>query len=180
MTELNTLYYNSASGNCYTGSGNILKSCYFTNTGLNQEARDLTADALYYLGGSPADSELYADDFYNIERGTTVWGSTSDQTCNDGACPRATTWVGRVGIIYPSDLLYARDLSTCTAPGYVGGGMNSDNCNNNWLAYNGTDQWTISPTSDIAFYAFPGRSYSVIAGSGGGVYNAYAVPLFNI
>ena len=53
MTELNTLYYNSASGNCYTGSGNILKSFYFTNEGLSQEARDLSADTLYYLGGSP-------------------------------------------------------------------------------------------------------------------------------
>lgn len=155
MTELNTLYYNSASGTCYTGSSNTSKSCDFTSTGLNQTARNLTSDALYYLGGSSEYSGLYANDYYNFERGTTVWGSTSDQTCNDDACPRATTWTGRVGIIYPSDFTYAADLDVCKKTGnnYI----EDTNCtNNDWLLYPGSGnfQWTISPVSSFAHRAF--------------------------
>ena len=148
MTELNLLYLNSASGTCYTGRSNASTACNFTNTGLSAEARSLTADALYYLGGSSSSSGLYADDYYTFERGTTVYGCSTD----DGACPRATTWSGRVGIIYPSDYVYATDLSVCTKDAFY---YNADtNCKSkDWLLYS-SNQWTISPNSSDARYAF--------------------------
>ena len=153
MTELNTLYLNSTSGDCYTGASNVTTACNFTNTGLSQEARNLTADALYYLGGSSTYSGIYPNDYYTFERGTAVWGSTSGQTCNDGACPRATTWTGRVGIIYPSDYAYATDLSVCTKDPY---NYDTDNnCkNNDWLLDTSNYQWTISPYSSRDNLAF--------------------------
>ena len=143
MTELNTLYYNSTSGTCYTGYKNATTDCDFSNTGLIEEARNLTADALYYLGGaSVVYSGRYADDYYNFERGMTVYDCSTD----DGACPRATTWTGRVGIIYPSDYAYATDLSVCTSDSY---NYDDENCyGTDWLLYSDDDQWIISPHSN--------------------------------
>ena len=158
MTELNTLYFNSTSGVCYTGRGNETV-CNFTNTGLSAEARELTGNALYYLGGINSEDsgivlERYADDYYTFERGTTVWGTTSGQTCSDGACPRTTTWTGRLGIIYPSDYAYATDLSVCTDDPNAYDG--NENCyGKDWLLY--TDyyqQWTLSPSSVTESAAF--------------------------
>ena len=169
MTELNTLYLNSTSGTCYTGQSNASTACNFTNTGLSAEARSLTADALYYLGGSSSSSGLYADDYYTFERGTTVYGCSTD----DGACPRATTWSGRVGIIYPSDYAYATDLSLCTSDPYNYEG--DDNCyGKDWLLYSGNDLWTISPNSSNAYDAFRVYSAGYVYGNGY-VYRARAV-----
>ena len=149
MTELNTLYYNSTSGTCYNGRNNASTTCNFTSTGLDSTARSMIDDAVYRLGGSSrtSTSGLYADDYYNAERGTTVYSCSTD----DGACPRATTWTGKIGIMYPSDYAYAVDLSLCTKDGH-----NYDNStckSNDWL-YLGSNEWTIMPASSIAFSAF--------------------------
>ena len=109
MTELNTLYYNSTSGTCYDGSNNASTTCNFTSTGLDSTARSMIDNAVYHLGGSSDYRGLYADDYYNVERGTTVYSCSTD----DGACPRATTWTGKIGLMYPSDYAYAVDLSLC-------------------------------------------------------------------
>ena len=147
MTELNTLYYNSTSGTCYNGSNNASTTCNFTSTGLDSTARSMVDNAVYHLGGSSSYSGLYADDYYNAERGTTVYDCSTD----DGACPRATTWTGKVGLMYPSDYAYAVDLSLCTKDGY-----NYDNStckSNDWLLYS-SNQWTIMPRSSNASLAF--------------------------
>ena len=141
MSELNTLYYYSGSGVCYTGSSNATTACDFTNTGLSEEARNLTEDAVYYLGGGNT-YYGYPNEHYINERGTNVYPSTTSDTCNDGSCPRATTWVGRIGIIYPSDYLYAADLITCVSDGTY---YSNSNCSStNWLLYTGEIQRTIS------------------------------------
>ena len=167
MTELNTLYYNSTSGTCYNGRNNASTTCNFTSTGLDSTARSMIDDAVYRLGGSSrtSTSGLYADDYYNAERGTTVYSCSTD----DGACPRATTWTGKVGLMYPSDYAYAVDLSLCTQNGY-----NYDNStckSNDWLLYSSV-QLTIMPRSSYAYYAFnvnsTGRVYDYL------VYISYA------
>ena len=147
MTELNTLYYNSTSGTCYNGRNNASTTCNFTSTGLDSTARSMIDDAVYHLGGILSSSGLYADDYYNTERGTTVYSCSTD----DGACPRATTWTGKIGIMYPSDYAYAVDLSLCTKDGH-----NYDNStckSNDWL-YLGSNEWTIMPVASFASYAF--------------------------
>ena len=147
MTELNTLYYNSTLGICYNGSNNASTTCDFTSTGLDSIARSMIDNAVYHLGGSSSSSGLYADDFYNYERGTTVYSCSTD----DGACPRATTWTGKIGLMYPSDYAYAVDLSLCTKDGY---NYNSSTCkSNDWLLYSSI-QWTIMPASSVASSAF--------------------------
>ena len=151
MTELNTLYYNSTSGTCYNGENNASTTCNFTSTGLDSTARGMLDNAVYHLGGSSSYSGLYADDYYNAERGTTVYDCSPD----DGACPRATTWTGKVGLMYPSDYAYAVDLSLCTRDGY--NYYNSTCKSNDWLLYS-SSQWTIMPSSFFAYYAFYVRS----------------------
>lgn len=140
MTELNTLYYNKSSGLCYTGEDEQTEVCDFTNTGLSEEAKNLTDDAIYYLGGIKENRGLYANDYYNLERGTTVY----DCSISDESCPRETIWTGRIGIIYPSDYAYATDLSLCTNETYS---YDKEICySKDWLHYtNNNSQWTISP-----------------------------------
>ena len=152
MTELNTLYYNSTSGTCYNGINNASTTCNFTSTGLDSTAISMIDDAVYHLGGSSNDGGLYADDYYNAERGTTVYSCSTD----DGACPRATTWTGKIGLMYPSDYAYAVDLSLCTKDGY--NYDNSTACKSNDWLYLSYYEWTIMPASSRAYYAFHVRS----------------------
>ena len=166
MTELNTLYYNSKSGTCYNGQYNASTTCNFTSTGLDSTARSMIDNAVYHLGGSSSTSGLYADDYYNAERGTTVYSCSTD----DGACPRATTWIGKIGIMYPSDYAYAVDLGLCTKDVYY---YDNSTCKSNDWLYLGSNEWTIIPASSNAFNAFYVRSTGYVH-DGRGVYSAYA------
>ena len=165
MTELNTLYYNSTSGTCYNGRNNASTTCNFTSTGLDSTARSMIDDAVYHLGGSSSARGLYADDYYNAERGTTVYSCSTD----DGACPRATTWTGKIGIMYPSDYAYAVDLSLCTKDGYY---YDNSTCKSNDWLYLGSNEWTIMPASSHASLAFYVTSIGSVNGSG--VYSTLA------
>ena len=139
MTELNTLYYNSTSGTCYNGRNNASTTCNFTSTGLDEVARNMIDNAVYHLGGTSSYDNLYADDYYNIERSTSVYTGNK------------TTWTGKIGLMYPSDYTYAVDLSLCTKDGYNYG--NSTCKSNDWLLYS-SNQWTIMPASSFAYFAY--------------------------
>ena len=165
MTELNTLYYNSTSGTCYNGQNNASTTCDFTSTGLDSTARGMIDNAVYHLGGSSTYS-IYADDFYNYERGTTVYNCST----NDGACPRATTWTGKIGLMYPSDYAYAVDLSLCTQNGK---NYNNSTCTSNDWLYLSSYEWTIMPASSSASRAFFVMSTGYVSNLFG-VYGAYA------
>ena len=96
-----SLYYNSGSGSCYSGQNNATTTCDFTSTGIkNDTTRNLISDTLYYLGGWNT-SEIYSDQIYGYERGTTVYSG------------RPTTWTGKIALPYPSDYGYAADLGSC-------------------------------------------------------------------
>ena len=142
MTELNTLYYNSSSGTCYNAENNTYTACSFTSTGLDSEARSMIDDAVYNLGVQSNKSGFYPNDFYDSERDKIVFGCDTD----DGACPRAITWTGKVGLIYASDYLYSTDLSKCT---WDSTEYSRPKCiNNNWLRLSTESEfWTITPHS---------------------------------
>ena len=97
-----SLYYNSGSGNCYAGSDNATKACDFTSTGIkNDTTRSLISDTTYYLGGWSS-SEVYPNQIYEYERGTTVYTG------------RPTEWPGKIALAYPSDYGYAVAFSKCS------------------------------------------------------------------
>ncbi len=159
MTELNTLYYNQQSGICYNGQNNAATPCDFTTTGLGAVARNMIDNALWYLGAHPNRTSNigYANNYYVSERGTNVWDCS---IADDGSCPRPTTWTGKIGLIYPSDYLYATDQSVCTAQAKD---WDSSCSNKDWLFRAGAI-WTITSANDMwgaTVYCIGGDTVSV-------------------
>ena len=156
-----SLYWNKTSGTCFKNQNNATTSCDFTSTGLTDTAKNQIDKVKYYLGGSSTNQGLYADDYYNFERGTTVYTG------------RSTSWNGYIGLMYPSDYVYATDLSVCTKDGY---NYNNDTTNctgTDWL-FNSSNIWLISPNSSGSSGAFSVDSSGFVYGNGG-VYYSYRV-----
>ena len=115
-------------------------------------------DTLWYLGGI-SDYDNSGNGLtkyvYSYERGTNVYNSSTS--------PRDTSWVGKVGLMYPSDYGYATsggsttDRNACLNKELWNWDSSSfSECkNNNWLYENSYYQWTIShivPDSYGVFY----------------------------
>ena len=82
-----SLYYNSASGKCYSGPNNATVDCDFTSTGIkNDETRNMIAETTYNLGGWNSNS-VYPNKIYEYERGTKVY--TGRPT---------TPWTGKIAL----------------------------------------------------------------------------------
>lgn len=115
---------------------------YWT-TVLSQEAREKIDTNIYYLGGSSTYDNLNASDYYNFERGTTVYSG------------RSTKWEGKVGLMYPSDYVYtfANGVDNkCFNDAY---NCDASNPNASWLYKKSYVRWTIAPNSvngSVAFF----------------------------
>ena len=129
----NGAYYNRTTGTCPSGQNGATTSCDFSTTGLTDEAKNMISDALWNLGGSSTFQGLYANDYYTFERGTTV------------SSGRSTTWTGKIALMYPSDYMYAGDLSKCSSDGYNWDGDTTNCRDTSWLRNTSTAQWTLTP-----------------------------------
>ena len=147
-------YYNGTSG-CKpaavaSGADFTCTSIDFTSTGLkNDLTRNAIESVVWNLGGTASftsASNGLASHFYGYERGSTVYSS------------HATTWTGKIGLMYPSDYGYATsggstaDRATCLAKemyNWDGSGV-SDCKNNDYLYKSGYTQWTLAPGSSFA------------------------------
>ena len=110
--------------------------------GLTAESQSMIDNAVWNLGGSSEFQGLYANDYYTFERGTTVYSG------------RSTEWIGKIALMYPSDYMYAGDLSKCSKDGY-NWDTDQTNCRNtSWLRNTSTTQWTLTPNSFISFHSF--------------------------
>ena len=147
MEVLNSgAYWNRTSGTCPSGKNGATKSCDFSATGLTEEAKSLIGDAVWNLGGTASftsASNGLASHFYGYERGTTVYSG------------RPTYWIGKIGLMYPSDYGYATsggtttDRASCLAKEMYNWDASSySDCKNNDYLYNSSlYQWTITPDS---------------------------------
>ena len=136
---LNGSYYNgSGTVTYYSGStGTTSTSLNMTSIGIkNDDTRNMIAETTYNLGGWNA-YEIYPNQIYGYERGTTVYTE------------RPTTWIGKIALPYPSDYGYAVDLNQCkdkTLDYY-----NDSTCtSNNWMkaiiTNNGSNYgWLLTP-----------------------------------
>ena len=146
-------YYNGTSG-CQpaavaSGADFTCTSIDFTSTGLkNDLTRNAIESVVWNLGGTAnygSASNGLASHFYGYERGSTV---------NSG---HATTWTGKIGLMYPSDYGYATsggsttDRATCLAKEMYNWYVSdvSDCKNNDYLYKSSYDQWTLAP--DLSF-----------------------------
>ncbi len=144
-----SLYYNSASGKCYSGKNNATVDCDFTSTGIkNDETRNMIAETTYNLGGWNSNS-VYPNQIYGYERGTTVY--TGRPT---------TPWTGKIALAYPSDYGYAADFSKCkqTLNSYSDSTCTSNNWMKAIITNNGNNYgWLLTPyssSSDSAWYVY--------------------------
>ena len=144
-------YYNGTSG-CKpsaiaSGAEFTCTSIDFTSTGLkNDSTRNAIESVVWNLGGTGnyySASNGLASHWYGYERGTTVYSG------------HATTWTGKVGLMYPSDYGYATaggattNRAACLAKelyNWDGSGV-SDCKNNDYLYKSSYYQWTLAPYS---------------------------------
>ena len=116
--------------------------------GITSTANDMIEEIIWKLGGSNSYDDVTASMFYERERGTTVY---------DG---RPTTWMGKVGLMYPSDYGYATsggvttNRTSCLAIELSNWSSLSDCYNNDWLYDNSTIQWTLTHLSSGRMYVF--------------------------
>ena len=165
-----SLYYNSTSGKCYSGLNNATVDCDFTSTGIkNEETRNMIAETTYNLGGWNT-SEIYSNQIYEYERGTTVY--TGRPT---------TPWTGKIALAYPSDYGYAVDLNQCVNKQL--NKYNDSTCtSSNWM------KAIIAPNYGWLLTPFSGYSYGAWSVHSGGhvncAYRAYlangAVPVLSL
>ena len=76
--------------------------------------------------------------------------------------------------MYPSDYAYATDLSVCTKDGYNYDGDTTNCKNKDWLLDTSKINWTMSPKSGDAYFAFRVYSSGYVAFNGY-VYGAHVV-----
>ena len=147
-------YYNGTSG-CKpaavaSGADFTCTSIDFTSTGLkNDLTRNAIESVVWNLGGTAnyqSSSNGLASHFYGYERGTTVYSG------------HATTWTGKIGLMYPSDYGYATsggttaNRATCMATklsAWDESGV-SDCKDNDYLYKSSYNQWTLMPYSSRA------------------------------
>ena len=168
-----SLYYNSASGKCYSGQNNATVDCDFTSTGIkNAETRNMIAETTYNLGGWNSNL-VYSNQIYEYERGTTVYSG------------RPTTWKGKIALAYPSDYGYAADLNQCkdkTLYDYD----NRTCTSNNWMKAIITNNrsntgWLLTPNSGYSYFAWNVNSDGYVNYYYYSAFNAYgAVPVLSL
>lgn len=100
--------------------------CDFTNNGLTVSAKEMIDNTKWYLG--TVDRTLTINEIYNDERSNVVLDGNKE------------TWDGKIGLIYPSDYLYASTNYTNTTQK----GNSTSWKTNNYL-FLGHSAWTISP-----------------------------------
>ncbi len=123
-------YYNRTSGKCpdYQDGQALMTDCDFSSTGLTEISKSMIGKTKWYLGGIFKE-DLTTGVFYDYERDTKVYSEHS------------TSWVGDVGLMYPSDYGYAAGSSSCISTNL----SSYATCkNNDWLNSSGY-KWTISP-----------------------------------
>ena len=118
----------------------------------------------WYLGG-PDGSKYTAKQFYNDERDSSKVYSGN-----------ASTWEGKIGLMYMSDYMYAAAKDKWTLYGYnydsslEDKGVSSDYRSvkeDDWLLDCSNGQWTITHRSSLGDHVF-------YVNSSGNVYNVYA------
>ena len=184
-----SLYYNSSKGTCYAGYNNATTNCDFTTTGLKSNLKSLIDEALWNTGSNGAETEYRAittSKFYELERSNNTGKiCASGQYCND-PLGRTTAWVGKVGLMYPSDYGYATGggnykreycLSQIVAKWLTFTDCSSDN----WLYLDGNFQWTMTPLAYVvnglsrSYYVFMVNDKGCFNNSGTGASSAWLV-----
>ena len=133
-----------------TLNGDYYNGTYATGALKNDTTRNAIESVVWNLGGTAGNMSARASHWYGYERGTTVYSE------------RATTWTGKIGLMYPSDYGYATaggsttDRAACLEKelGSWGRSDVSDCKNNDYLYKSSYYQWALTPDSSTSNYVF--------------------------
>ena len=153
---------------------NLNSGTYYTTTLKNDTTRNAIEEVVWNLGGTNARNTPTASMFYTAERGTTVYTG------------HATTWTGKIGLMYPSDYGYAtsgettKDRAACLAKKLQDWSSSKfSDCNgNDYLYKSNLYQWTLAPGSADAYFVFGVRPGSYVYGDGANYTRAVRPALF--
>ena len=138
-------------GGCSSCTNHFPTTMYNTlSSTYNLTNYDHTINFKIYLGTSNSSNLLTVSELYLMERGTTP-GYTAAESYNS-----AVSFIGSVGIMYPSDYGYGVLASECARTIKLYNYSETAACyNNNWL-FQGSNrfQWAITPFIDNASYAY--------------------------
>ena len=143
-------YYIRESNTCTYCNDSNQGTCPDTNNctnivgQLSTTSLDMIDNVLWYTSGMENTmtlSTMYAEE-RSSQSGKICEGTTIEngKKCNDNVV-RTTTWIGKIGLIYPSDYAYASTNETCASDII---GSNSTCKTNTWLYPEGGINWTIS------------------------------------
>ena len=142
--QLNTgAYWNRTTGNCPYGQNGITTPCDFSQIGLTEDARTMVDNAVWNLGNAEkfdTSTTGLPSDWYVYERDSIVYNGNSSM------------WIGKVGLIYPSDYGYATsggntyNREACMAKELLAWSDQtvSDCKNNDWLLDSTKYYWTLT------------------------------------
>ena len=173
----NSLYWDNSSGYCIIDRNNAVAPCDYTN-GLSTDAKSYIDTVVWHTAAVPNGlGGMTPAQIYAAERGSTT-GKTNYTARGEGIddeVTRQSTWTGKVGLLYPSDYIYAAgdyksgntvytSRSSCMANSSSYG-----TCMNyaDWLSY-GSNSRLITPTYNSNLeYTVVGTqsSYSYMPGS---------------
>ena len=176
MRELNGDYLNTnlSSNTLWYNNLNDSRTATFDYTKiLNLESQSLIQNAKWYLGGTSSTAYSTeglgtAKNFYEYERGNLVWGQPG-QNCNDGYCPRALNWTGKVALIYVSDFGLAvggDNRNICLTTNLIV--FNNNNCNSlDWLIPTESNyKWFLNTSANNEHDAFSVGPSGIITNGG--------------
>ena len=162
--------FDSNNSNDYSTSTlkTTLNGTYYN--GLTTDAKNMIDNAVWNIGGFDptfnASTGSNAANFYAAERSSTVYSG------------HATTWTGKIGLMYPSDYLYATSGSssvsraTCLSTSAYGTNSNwyasegGPCAQNDYLFDNSHCQWTITPYSGNSYIVFRVGGYGFVDNNG--------------
>ena len=195
MKELNYDYLGitqvGTDGYWYNGNSNN-KTAFIPSSTIGSNAQAQLENVVWHLGSPNNDNDsvvpvndnsLIASYVYSHERLNNT-GIVCSGACSS-SITRTTTWTGKVGLLYPSDYLYATAGGSTVSRNnclntkmYMGWNnySNEDCRSNDWIYYSTYSQWTISPvasTSSEPYEVFAISSSGGITNSG--VYSDYSV-----
>ena len=140
----NSLYWNREGGTCYNGYHNATTTCNFSSTGLTSEAKQMVEDAKWYTASGTV-TETTTAQSYEQERGNQTGIADVGITIT-----KTTNWVGKIGLMYPSDYGYASHECYESEVFYreSGNDYRQETCTSTDWLYNGSVQWSLSPLSN--------------------------------
>ena len=162
MRVLNGYYIGESSTCTYCNAINqgtcpTTNNCASSVGQISSTSLKMVDDALWYTGTPTYNSTLPLSTMYAGERSTQNGKiCTTGDYCTDNVT-RTTTWVGKVGLIYPSDYAYASTDASCASDIY---GDNSTCNTNNWLQPSSGNYWTISPYAHSGYSNYVWFVYS--------------------